>query len=119
MGHIVTARLRWLSRLTGTNEVIALFPSVIDTKTLAADVADMENRWVEYLNELDDLELERETQWTTDEGQRLRWIVEGILTHIHGHTCYHRGQFAQLVAALGVKAVDTDYLFWAKLEPID
>lgn len=119
MGHIVTARRRWLSRLTGTNEVIPLFPSVTDTKALTADVKEMENRWVEYLNELDDFELERETQWTTDEGQRLHWIVEGILTHIHGHTYYHRGQIAQLVAALGGKAVDTDYLFWAKLEPID
>ncbi len=119
MGHIVSARRRWLCRLTGKSEVIPLFPTVTDTKTLAGDIAEMERQWVEYLEGLDDIELERKPQWTTDEGQRLRWNVEGILTHIHGHTYYHRGQIVQLVAELGGKAVDTDYLFWAKPEKLD
>ena len=53
------------------------------------------------------------------DGKRYRWDVEGILTQVSGHAWYHRGQIAQLVAALGGKAVDTDYILWCKLTPLD
>jgi uncharacterized damage-inducible protein DinB len=42
-----------------------------------------------------------------------------VLTQLFGHAWYHRGQIAQLVAELGGKAVDTDYIFWCKLTPIE
>jgi uncharacterized damage-inducible protein DinB len=42
-----------------------------------------------------------------------------VLTQTFGHAWYHRGQIAQLVALLGGKPVDTDYISWCKLSPID
>jgi uncharacterized damage-inducible protein DinB len=74
---------------------------------------------VEYLRGLDEPELAREFEWQLANGQRYRWTVEGVLTQVFGHAWYHRGQIAQLVAALGGQAVDTDYIFWSKPARVD
>ena len=82
-------------------------------------VADTEAAWVAYLSRLDERELTRTLEWQAGDGRHYRWDVEGILTQVFGHAWYHRGQIAQLVALLGGKAVDTDYIFWCKLTPVE
>jgi uncharacterized damage-inducible protein DinB len=119
MAHLVAARQRWLSRLGHwADPPKTPFPQV-GLDTLPAQVAETEAAWVAYLARLDDTELARVVEWVALDGRRYRWDVEGLLTQTFGHAWYHRGQIAQLVAALGGKAVDTDYIFWCKLTPID
>jgi uncharacterized damage-inducible protein DinB len=119
MAHLVAARRRWLHRLGGLPETPGLFPQGITLADLAAQVADTEAAWVAYLDRLDEKELARALEWEFADGRRYRWDVEGVLTQTFGHAWYHRGQIAQLVALLGGKPVDTDYIFWCKLSPID
>ena len=57
--------------------------------------------------------------YTAPDGKRLRWTVEGLLTQVFTHAPYHRGQIVQLVAELGGKAVDTDYLYFDTPTPLD
>lgn len=119
MAHLVAARRRWLQRLGGWPETPPLFPQGNALADLPRLVADTEAAWVAYLGRLDDAELARVLEWQGPDGRRYRWDVEGILTQTFGHAWYHRGQIAQLVAALGGKAVDTDYIFWCKLTPVE
>ncbi len=119
MAHLVAARRRWLQRLGDLPQAPAAFPQGAKLEELPALVADTETAWVGYLNRLDDAELAHTLEWQSDNGRRYRWDVEGVLTQVFGHAWYHRGQIAQLVAQLGGKAVDTDYIFWCKLAPID
>lgn len=119
MAHLVAARRRWLHRLGHLPEAPELFPQGARLEELPALVADTEAAWVAYLDRLGDAELARTLEWVTDDGRRYRWDVEGVLTQVFGHAWYHRGQIAQLVALLGGKAVDTDYIFWCKLAPIE
>ena len=119
MAHLVAARRRWLFRLGHLPESPGLFPQGNKLDDLPALVADTETAWVAYLAKLDDAELARMLEWTALDGKRYRWDVEGVLTQTFGHAWYHRGQIASLVAALGGKAVDTDYIFWCKLTPIE
>jgi uncharacterized damage-inducible protein DinB len=119
MAHLVAARRRWLYRLGHWPEVPGLFPSKTDLAELPALIGDTEAAWVAYIGRLDDDELARTLEWEALDGRRYRWDVEGVLTQTFGHAWYHRGQIAQLVALLGGKAVDTDYIFWSKLAPID
>jgi uncharacterized damage-inducible protein DinB len=118
MAHLVAARRRWLHRLGHLPTAPELFPTTA-LADLEAAVADTERAWVAYLGQLDDAQLAREVEWVAGDGHRYRWTVEGVLTQTFGHAWYHRGQIAQLVAALGGKAVDTDYIFWCKLTPLD
>jgi uncharacterized damage-inducible protein DinB len=119
MGHLVAARQRWLQRLGHWPETPSLFPSATSLPELSGRVAKTEAAWTAYLADLEQAELERTIEWTANDGRRYRWDVEGILTQVFGHAWYHRGQIAQLVAGLGGKAVDTDYILWCKLPPID
>jgi uncharacterized damage-inducible protein DinB len=119
MAHLVAARQRWLQRLGHWPESPGLFPQGTALADLSSMVADTEAAWLAYLLKLDDEELSRELEWEVSDGRRYRWNVEGVLTQLFGHAWYHRGQIAQLVAGLGGKAVDSDYIFWCKLPPIE
>ena len=119
MAHLVTARQRWLYRLGHWAELPAIFPKGTALADLSPKIAETEAAWVAYLSRLDDSELARELDWESPDGRRYRWNVEGVLTQTFGHAWYHRGQIAQLVAKLGGKAVDTDYIFWSKPTPIE
>ncbi len=119
MAHLVAARRRWLHRLGHLPEAPGFFPQGTRLAELPALVADTEAAWVAYLSRLDEGELARVLEWQATDGRRYRWDVEGVLTQVFGHAWYHRGRIAQLVAALGGKAVDTDYIFWCKLAPVD
>jgi uncharacterized damage-inducible protein DinB len=119
MAHLVVARRRWLHRLGHWPQTRGLFPQGTKLEDLPGLVADTEAAWVAYLSRLDEKELTRTLEWEALDGKRYRWDVEGVLTQTFGHAWYHRGQIAQLVALLGGKAVDTDYIFWCKLTPID
>ena len=119
MAHLAAARRRWLNRLGHLAESPGMFPIGTKLADLPKLVADTEAAWVAYLNKLDDRELARALEWQAADGRRYRWNVEGVLTQTFGHAWYHRGQIAQLVALLGGKAVDTDYIFWCKLQPIE
>ena len=119
MAHLVAARRRWLHRLGHLPDAPGPFPQGTQLAELPAQVADTEAAWVAYLGRLDDRELGRTLEWEMTDGRRYRLDVEGVLTQVFGHAWYHRGQIAQLVAALGGKAVDTDYIFWCKLTPVE
>ena len=119
MAHLVAARQRWLRRLGHWPDAPALFPTGTALTDVSAQVADTEAAWVAYLSRLDDAELARQLEWEALDGRRYRWDVEGVLTQVNGHAWYHRGQIAQLVAGLGGKAVDTDYILWCELAPVE
>ncbi|MBL8822030.1 MAG: DinB family protein [Planctomycetia bacterium] len=119
MAHLVAARQRWLFRLGVWTEQPAIFPKDTKVSDLPEKVSKTEEAWVEFLNTLDDAALNREIEWQIPDGKRYRWNIEGILTQTNGHAWYHRGQIAMLVADLGGAFVDTDYIFFCKLQPIE
>jgi uncharacterized damage-inducible protein DinB len=113
LAHLVAARQRWLFRLGHGSQPPTAFPNT-SLDDLPKLVADTEAAWVAYLSTLTDADLAREFEYKVDDGRRFLWNIEGILTQVFGHAWYHRGQIAQLVALLGGKAVDTDYIFFDK-----
>lgn len=119
MAHLVAARRRWLHRLGHWLDAPPPFPQGTLVTELPTLVADTEAAWVRYLSQLDEQELARTFEWQMADGKRYRWNIEGMLTQVFGHAWYHRGQIASLVAGLGGKAVDTDYIFFCKLAPIE
>ena len=111
-GHLIAARRRWLHRLGQWPDLPPIFPTGLTIADLTQQFAETETAWVAYFNSLSEADLARVIEWTGPTGQQFRWDIEGILTQMLIHAPYHRGQVAQLVAHLGGKAVDTDYLFW-------
>jgi uncharacterized damage-inducible protein DinB len=66
--------------------------------------------WPEYLRALPE-PLEQQTVAFKDkEGQPSRANVVDVLTHLHTHSMYHRGQIAMDLRAAGLPAVATDFI---------
>jgi uncharacterized damage-inducible protein DinB len=119
MAHLVAARRRWLYRLGEWPEQSPPFPEGTALESLPGMVAEIERAWSDYLAKLTDIDLASPVEYTFTDGRRLRWHVEGILTQMHGHAYYHRGQIAQLVVELGGKLIDTDFVFLAEDKPVE
>jgi len=119
LAHIVAARRWWLHRLGQLPEAARLFPQGTQLAELSALSAATEAAWTAYLSRLDDSELSRMLEYTGRDGRHYQWQVEEVLTQLFGHAWNHRGQIAQLVGLLGGKTVDTDYILWSKLVPLD
>jgi len=117
LGHIIAGRRMWLFRLGFLDENTELFPGVTDLEDLAAQLSEMETVWSQYLNQLDNAELERIFEYRSYEGGRFRNTVEDILTQLFGHSWYHRGQIAMLLRSIGAEPAVTDLVFWAR-EPL-
>jgi uncharacterized damage-inducible protein DinB len=117
--HLITAREIWLSRLGHFDSAPKSWETPTATlEELPLRFARIEGAWMNYLESLDDAALAEPFEFGGSFG-KYRWDVEGILTQVNGHAWYHRGQIASLVAAAGGKAIDSDYIFWAKPEKLE
>ncbi|HUS10285.1 MAG TPA: DinB family protein [Pyrinomonadaceae bacterium] len=114
MGHIIAGRRMWLFRLGFLDDNTELFPGVTDLEDLAAQLSEMEAHWSQYLNQLNNNELDRIFEYTSYEGGHFRNSVEDILTQLFGHSWYHRGQIAMLLRSIGAEPAVTDFVFWAR-----
>lgn len=111
--HMIAARHGWAYRLgLRPDPSPARFPTGRSLESLQPWLKEIEEAWVKYLATMDDAGLDREFEWTFPDGPRCRWNVRDLLTQTFGHAWYHRGQIATLVADLGGKPIETDYIGW-------
>ncbi len=112
MGHLAIARKMWLFRMGLGEAAKNPFPKINGVDELRELLNPVEAAWKNYLQSLTEADLARVFEYTGWDKKNYRWTVEGVLTQTNGHAWYHRGQIASLVASLGGKAVDTDYVLW-------
>src|ERR1700722_17855030 len=110
-GHLAACRENWLSRMAGEPATSDWWPQGFDVAELRPRFAKLQEAWTSYLESLSDEDLGRSFEFTTRDGKRYRWGIEGQLVQLVGHAFYHRGQIALLVEGLGGETVDTDYLY--------
>jgi uncharacterized damage-inducible protein DinB len=119
MGHLGAARRIWLHRLEPTFErPAAIFPTGVALEALPAEFEAIARDWTDYLGSLTDADLQRDFTYRTTEGAWYRNAIADVLTQLHGHSHYHRGQIAALVRAAGGQPAMTDFIFWVR-EPAE
>jgi uncharacterized damage-inducible protein DinB len=105
----------WLHRFGIAAERPArLFPTDVTRDDLTVELEVMEHGWSDYLERLNEPELQRWFLYQSTEGDQFRSVVADVLTQLHGHSLYHRGQIAMLVRAAGGQPVETDFIFWSR-----
>jgi len=113
--HIIMGRRLWLFRFgSATEPPRDLFPQSVSLEELACRLQEMEALWSSFLSRLDDVELARSFDYRSLDAGWFRNTVEDILTQLHGHSLYHRGQIASLVRACGGEPAATDFVYWAR-----
>jgi uncharacterized damage-inducible protein DinB len=115
--HMMSARLLWLYRF-GVTELgpKGLFPTGVSLEELEEVAADTHATWADYLDRLDQEELDRIFEYKSDEGEVYSNSVEDILTQLFHHSAYHRGQIASRLKSLGGTPEPTDFVFWARTQ---
>ena len=83
---------------------------------LARRFGEMHAAWSDYLARISEKRIASSFEYRSTEGVRYRDTVEDILTQLHGHSLYHRGQIAMLLRSAGVEPPETDFVFWAREE---
>jgi uncharacterized damage-inducible protein DinB len=118
-GHIVAARRLWLFRLGAAKDApTTFFPRATSLSLLARRFGEMHAAWSDYLARIGEKKIASSFEYRSTEGVRYRDTVEDILTQLHGHSLYHRGQIAMLLRSAGIEPPQTDFVFWAR-EPIE
>jgi len=116
--HMLAARRMWLFRMGrtdgGATREEEIFPTGATLAELHTEDAEVATLWTDYLESLDHDEVGRVFTYTAFEGDRFTNTVEDILTQLHGHSWYHRGQIASLVRSLGGEPAVTDYVYWTR-----
>lgn len=115
LGHLVVARRMWLYRIGALAERPAqIFPTGVALESLPGDFEGMERAWDDYFRGLEESELDRVLEYRTTEGTWFRSRIVDILTQLHGHSLYHRGQVASLVKAGGGQPAASDFIYWSR-----
>jgi len=115
MAHVAAARWLWLYRLGSADAAPAdIFPRRVDLDALTRMMRSMQAAWLSYLDEIDDAGVARVFEYTALDGGRFRNSVEDVLTQLHGHSLYHRGQVATRLRALGATPAVTDFIYWCR-----
>ena len=90
--HILSAHSIWLSRIQNTPVTTTLFQerSFEESKALLKDVAE---KWTDYITTLDEDELGRTVHFIFPfDGSKKKIKIADAITHVFGHSNYHRGQ---------------------------
>jgi uncharacterized damage-inducible protein DinB len=66
------------------------------------------------LASLDDQALTTTFDYQSTDGDSYRNSIEDLLIQLHGHCCYHNGQIASIVRALGGTPASTDHIYWSR-----
>lgn len=118
LAHLVVARNLWLFRFgirkDAPTALEGFFPEGLSLEELNTRLNEMQEDWTLYLSRLDENELERVFEYKSLDGGFFRNTIEDILTQLHGHSLYHRGQIALLIRSLGGEPAVTDYVFWSR-----
>ena len=113
--HVAAARRVWLDRVEdATRPPRAVFPAGAPLGTVERELEEAVDVWAAYLREAADDDLRSAIAYRNSKGVPFRNTVEDVLTHLFGHSLYHRGQIALLVRTLGGGPAVTDFIFWAR-----
>jgi uncharacterized damage-inducible protein DinB len=115
MAHLIAARQIWLWRIGQfPSRPEVMFPKGVLLSALKQDIDTIHEAWRNYLAALTDEELDRVVEFKMLDGREASSRVEDILTQLHGHSLYHRGQVSVWMKEAGATPAPTDYLIWVR-----
>jgi uncharacterized damage-inducible protein DinB len=82
---------------------------------ISARLTEVHALWSRYLAGIRDADVERPFEYKSLDAGRFRNTLGEVLTQLHGHSLYHRGQIALQLRALGCTPPTTDFIYWARV----
>ncbi|GAB3960067.1 hypothetical protein GCM10028805_57320 [Spirosoma harenae] len=113
MGHILSAQLTWLGRLTKQPVFVSIWEDI--PVSWMGETAERQHRQlVGYVDGFQEKELFQLISYANSQGEPFQNSPYDILMHMSHHAAYHRGQVVQLTRPLLAEAPVTDYIVWQR-----
>jgi uncharacterized damage-inducible protein DinB len=113
MVHVLSAEAGWLDRCGGPRRGPRLNPDDFPTvESLVQAWARVEAQVREFLGTLNDEDLARHTEYTTERSEKRSMPLGELMQHATVHGVHHRGQVALLLRLLGHTPGNVDILFY-------
>lgn len=110
LAHVQMAKRLWLSRLGAVERPTWVMFPAWSIDEIERDAHELDRVWGSHIAGLDDLRLAERVRYTSVDGVGFESTVAEILTHVHNHGTYHRGQVAMLATSVGGERASTDYI---------
>ncbi|QDA60099.1 DinB family protein [Hymenobacter jejuensis] len=111
--HVLNAQHIWIARLTGTQSPVKVWQE----HTLEV-LHQLHEQTSERLHQMaqaaDDAELHRTISYSNSVGDSYVSQVSDILTHVHVHANYHRGQVATRLREHDLEPINTDFITYCR-----
>lgn len=114
--HTLAAQQIWLSRCLGLPFNGVLWPELGQKfDNLGETLADNHQRWVSYLEGLNDGDFKTTIGYHNLQGQPFETNVTDIITQVINHGTHHRAQIGQLLKFAGTENLpNTDYISFTR-----
>lgn len=106
LGHIIGAEWIWLTRLTGAEPKVRVWPE-LTVDQCEGELDRLRAGWSAYLPTAD---FDSTMKYTNTKGEPFTSRIDDALMHVIIHGGYHRGQIATIVRAEGEVPAYTDYI---------
>ena len=111
--HVLNAQAIWIARLTDTQNPVKVWQEHT-LEGLHQLHAQTSNRLLQMAQAADDTELYRTITYTNSVGDAYVSQVSDVLTHVHVHANYHRGQVATRLRDNGLEPINTDFITYCR-----
>jgi uncharacterized damage-inducible protein DinB len=114
--HLYAAEFAWIAALSGiAAPKFHEGPDFDGLPGLLRAWSDLDERWAEYLDSLNDTELARPVTRTNRAGVTFTTPASEVLVHVCTHAFYHAAQIVNMLRQLGVSELpETNYITFAR-----
>ncbi|RTL51537.1 MAG: hypothetical protein EKK39_07980 [Sphingobacteriales bacterium] len=115
--HLMGAETIWWQRLREEPQTAwQLKDAGLSTSDVLNGLARQDTLWVEWMNGLNDEQLEKVIVYKNLKKEYFEQPLWQILLHIFNHSTYHRGQLVTMLRQLGITELpSTDYIQWVRI----
>jgi uncharacterized damage-inducible protein DinB len=110
--HLINSQDKWMARIEeNPNEAqLSWFEPIYPLAELADQWQRSLSRWLNFLEQLTEAELEREVAYTAADTKRYSSRLREIALQLNYHSIHHRAQMSLLIRKQGIEPPFIDYI---------
>lgn len=113
-GHILSAQVLWLRRITPVDAEEYPLWKVYPTKVIGEMNDKSYHAWKKFIEDHSDDNFSEVISYNNTKGQAFQTPLKEIIEHVLYHGVYHRGQLAMLIRQSGLTPPYTDFIAFVR-----
>ena len=116
--HLLTAEEVWLCRAKGLAAPVQRLWEIYSVETLQRMLEENSQAWTDYLNSIEEKDLQREVSYQNTKGESFTTRLDDIITHLVNHGTHHRAQIASMLQHEKILSPVSDYIAYIREQKV-